>query len=289
MSEEKTGNTRRDFLKKAAPLTGAAIFSGAALVGCTGPSGITGPTGSPGPQGEAGSDGSKWHTGSGAPAATVGSDGDLYLNTDDGSVWQKANSTWKEVDNITGPKGDKGDKGDAASGGGTNLNLPMSVPPSKGVLVVDKELCFGCGVCTLACSLANEGVGSMELGRIQKIGHNNYTFDAYVEPCMQCVDPQCMRVCPTGGTGALKVDPVTGARVIDEKFCVGCQKCIQHCIYDPPRIFYNKTTKKAFKCDLCGGDPACVKACPSGALKYYTNPDGVNTGFTPLGLGIGGA
>jgi Fe-S-cluster-containing hydrogenase component 2 len=24
----------------------------------------------------------------------------------------------------------------------------------------------------------------------------------------------------------------------------------------------------AIKCDLCGGDPECVKHCPTGALKY---------------------
>jgi Fe-S-cluster-containing hydrogenase component 2 len=25
---------------------------------------------------------------------------------------------------------------------------------------------------------------------------------------------------------------------------------------------------KSYKCDLCGGDPQCVKACREGALEY---------------------
>jgi Fe-S-cluster-containing dehydrogenase component len=33
-------------------------------------------------------------------------------------------------------------------------------------------------------------------------------------------------------------------------------------------MFYNPDTHKAFKCDLCGGDPACVKVCPTDAIEY---------------------
>jgi len=31
------------------------------------------------------------------------------------------------------------------------------------------------------------------------------------------------------------------------------------------------------KCDLCDGDPACVKACPSGALELKNSADIFNT------------
>ena len=37
--------------------------------------------------------------------------------------------------------------------------------------------------------------------------------------------------------------------------------------FDPWRS-YDPETKKATKCDLCAGDPQCVKVCPSGALSY---------------------
>ena len=32
-------------------------------------------------------------------------------------------------------------------------------------------------------------------------------------------------------------------------------------VYDPEK-------KKAMKCDLCGGDPACATACPTAAITY---------------------
>jgi len=153
---------------------------------------------------------------------------------------------------------------------------PVHVPLSKGVIIVDEEHCTCCMHCVHACSLTNEGVCSHELARIQLAESTNYIFENSAKPCLQCVDPQCLRYCPTG---AIKVDAATGARIIEQKFCIGCQNCIEKCPYDPPRISFNKAKKKAVKCDLCGGDPACVKACSHGALTYFTDPNGVQTGY----------
>jgi Fe-S-cluster-containing hydrogenase component 2 len=33
-------------------------------------------------------------------------------------------------------------------------------------------------------------------------------------------------------------------------------------------MFYDTSTRKAFKCNLCGGDPACAEACPTAAITY---------------------
>jgi Fe-S-cluster-containing dehydrogenase component len=153
--------------------------------------------------------------------------------------------------------------------------VSTQIPRSKGVLVVDHELCSGCMQCVHTCSLVKFGVGSHELSRIKMAAVNKYIFDAYAQPCLQCVKPRCLLNCPTQ---AIIVDKVTGARVIEDNLCDGCQTCINSCPFTPPRISFDKLRNKAIKCDLCEGDPACVKACPTGALLYRTKPDEAKTG-----------
>ena len=154
--------------------------------------------------------------------------------------------------------------------------LPITVPPSKGVLLVNEKMCAGCSSCVFACCLSKEGVAAPNLSRIKVDNIRYEEWDNVAKPCLQCVDPQCMRYCPCD---AIYVDKQTGARVINQDICIGCQECMRHCPYDPPRIVYDRERKKAFKCDLCGGDPECVKSCPFGAWTYYTNPEGVITGY----------
>jgi Fe-S-cluster-containing dehydrogenase component len=158
----------------------------------------------------------------------------------------------------------------------TRIMQPVKVAPSRGVLLVDESICAACQNCMFACTLSKDGVASPELARIQM--STRWINDAHARalPCLQCLDPQCLRYCPTR---AIKVDDNTGARVIDQALCMGCQTCIQACPYEISRIRFDKVKKKALKCDLCGGDPACVKACPTGALTYYTNPNGVRSGY----------
>lgn len=155
--------------------------------------------------------------------------------------------------------------------------LPVSVPLTRGVIRVNPELCMGCMICVETCALANFGVGSFELSHMRMLSTNKYDFDAYALPCEQCTDPQCLRYCPCG---AIYVDETTGARVIDQLICIGCQECIRRCPEKPTRVAFNPETMKASKCTLCDGDPRCVKACPTGALAYETNPSGIKTGFT---------
>jgi Fe-S-cluster-containing dehydrogenase component len=33
-------------------------------------------------------------------------------------------------------------------------------------------------------------------------------------------------------------------------------------------MFYDGDTGKAYKCNLCGGAPACASACPTGAITF---------------------
>lgn len=60
---------------------------------------FTGPTGATGPAG------STWYNGSGAPSNGSGSNGDYYLDTSNGDVYQKAAGSWAVVANIRGASG----------------------------------------------------------------------------------------------------------------------------------------------------------------------------------------
>lgn len=71
--------------------------------------GATGPTGPTGP------DGNDWATGSTVPDNGDGDNGDLYLRTSNGDVYEKSGGTWSVIANIVGPEGDPGPAGPAGS------------------------------------------------------------------------------------------------------------------------------------------------------------------------------
>ncbi len=139
------------------------------------------------------------------------------------------------------------------------------ITPSKGHIVVDSSICGGCHTCATVCSLIKEGEINWQLSRIQVARDELAGYICEPLPCNQCDGPECVMACLVG---ALAIDETTGARVIDEQKCIGCKLCIEACIATPKRIRFNEKTFKAFKCDLCGGDPQCVKYCPTGAIKY---------------------
>ena len=60
--------------------------------------------------------------------------------------------------------------------------------------------------------------------------------------------------------GAISVSQETGAIVINDDICNGYRSCIGSC----PRIQMglNSIKSQAFKCDLCNGDPQCVRFYP---------------------------
>jgi len=58
---------------------------------------------------------------------------------------------------------------------------------------------------------------------------------------------------------------------IDEELCTGCGDCVAGCPYGMIEQYGSGT---AYKCDLCGGNPACVAECHFGAL-VFKEPDAV--------------
>jgi Fe-S-cluster-containing dehydrogenase component len=145
--------------------------------------------------------------------------------------------------------------------------------PSKGQIVYDPKLCTGCLTCEIVCSaFKNNGKIRPEISRIKVTMKIFSGEEDNFEPiiCYQCDDPKCLLACPVDG--AFYICEITGARVINESSCIGCKICIEACSqqFKPPRIIFDIEKKVAIKCDLCDGDPQCVKWCPNGALKYIS-------------------
>lgn len=162
-------------------------------------------------------------------------------------------------------------------------DVEADLPPSRGYILVDTKKCQGCVSCMLACSLAHEGRENLSLSRIQVIQDpfGKFPQDISVQQCRQCVDPECLKQCPTG---ALHVDADNGnVRTVNEQLCIGCLACIKGCPHAPARAIWNHEEKHAQKCDLCsdakfwsepggpGGKQACVEVCPVGAIKFQSD------------------
>lgn len=138
------------------------------------------------------------------------------------------------------------------------------IPNAMGHVVHEPLICSGCQTCSLICALSHEQLINPKMARNEVNTDIQLGYVSDVLYCQQCDDPKCLKACPTG---ALHVDETTGARVIDQEVCIGCQTCLNNCIFAPQasRIKYNPETNTCYKCDLCGGDPLCVKRCPLGA------------------------
>lgn len=59
----------------------------------------------------------RFHFGEGAPDASLGAPGDVYLETDSGDFYQNQNGTWNIIGNLRGPQGEQGPQGPAGSDG----------------------------------------------------------------------------------------------------------------------------------------------------------------------------
>jgi nitrite reductase (NADH) large subunit len=142
------------------------------------------------------------------------------------------------------------------------------------VVTFNRDRCLACRACELACSVVHSQSGRLESAITEKIPpKRRLTLAAGkngIEAlrCEQCDDPLCVLSCKSG---ALRRDAVTGRITLDESRCVACFMCLMVC---PFGVRPDAATGRVVRCDVCRGCevPACVTACPSGALSKQLAP-----------------
>jgi len=119
----------------------------------------------------------------------------------------------------------------------------------------DPKKCLGCYICEYVCSTFKDNTTNPIRSRIRVI--NAEPDGSMAITCRLCENPPCTRSCPRD---ALRQDEKTGVIIVDEDKCTGCGWCVESC--DFGAIFINPAKGVATICDLCDGDPECIKLCP---------------------------
>jgi len=160
--------------------------------------------------------------------------------------------------------------------------------------LIDVSRCIGCKACQSACMAWNNlrpEVGHFEgsYDNPSDLGPSVWTLMKFAEyeneqgnlewlirkdGCMHCEDPGCLKACPAPGA---IVQYANGIVDFISENCIGCGYCVKGCPFDVPRI--SPKDHKSYKCTLCsdrvsvGLEPACVKACPTGAIMFGAKTD----------------
>jgi NAD(P)H-nitrite reductase large subunit/Fe-S-cluster-containing hydrogenase component 2 len=149
-------------------------------------------------------------------------------------------------------------------------------------LVFKRDLCLACRNCELACSTVHSRSGRLETAieedtpprrRVELVAGKD---GVEALRCEQCVDPLCVFSCKSG---AIHRDGASGRTVFDESRCLGCYMCLMVC---PSGIRPDPARHAVVRCDVCAALdlPACVAACPTGALGTAERPaEGARSGF----------
>jgi anaerobic dimethyl sulfoxide reductase subunit B len=144
---------------------------------------------------------------------------------------------------------------------------------SKG-FSLDVERCTGCYACVVACYDQNDLEGRVASDAWRQVfavedGAFPQARLSYVSlACQHCAGAPCVGVCPSG---ALHRSSSPDSVVVDRALCIGCHLCSVACPFGVPRY---GADGRMYKCDLCGArveaglEPACVRACPTRALRY---------------------
>ncbi|MDR2991489.1 MAG: formate dehydrogenase subunit beta [Burkholderiaceae bacterium] len=165
--------------------------------------------------------------------------------------------------------------------------------------LIDVSSCTGCKACQAACMEWNDlrdrvGETAGVYDNPADLSPQSWTVIRFSEVeaapgqlewlirkdgCMHCADPGCLKACPAPGA---IVQYANGIVDFISEHCIGCGYCVKGCPFDVPRI--SAHDDKAYKCSMCadrvavGQEPACAKACPTGAIRFGSKADMLDYG-----------
>ena len=161
----------------------------------------------------------------------------------------------------------------------------------KYAALVDVSKCTACRGCQVACKQWNElpaektiNVGTYQnppdlsvttytLIRFKEVSENGeIRWNFFKDQCRHCLEPPCKDAADETVKGAITQEK-NGAVLFTEKTrLLNIKEIREACPYDIPR--QDPNTKLMAKCTFCadrianGMIPACIKACPTGALSF---------------------
>ena len=127
-------------------------------------------------------------------------------------------------------------------------------------LAVIPESCSGCRMCELVCAIHHFGVNNPKKSAVRVLVTYPHPVVRMPIVCSQCKLPVCADACPVGA-----LTRTDGVVQLDADACVSCMKCVEACPFGA--IYAHEDLEIPIKCDLCGGEPQCVRVCPKQALR----------------------
>ena len=136
------------------------------------------------------------------------------------------------------------------------------------------DRCVGCRSCQLACAAAHSEAKTLfgavmagEKPRSRVFVHQAGERKGPLS-CRHCQDAPCIDACMAGAMHRRADGTVTNVGGVG--VCTACWMCVMVCPYGA--VVSDAAGTSAVKCDRecvdVGGVPACVRACPTGALIY---------------------
>ena len=161
---------------------------------------------------------------------------------------------------------------------------------NRKVFVIDEARCTGCHACSIACKDRADLPDEVDWLRVEERVHLRQGYGGHqpsvasakegetgtfpgtaisfrVTHCFHCDEPPCVEACPPRAIAKIE----GGFVALDAAECTGCGECVAACPFGAVVMLPEGT---ASKCDGCAGEvaggrsPACVRACPMGALDY---------------------